>query len=72
MGGTSAGWTYLTAGEAARILGVSPKTINRWADNGRIPCAVTLGGHRRFRPDVIAAVGSSMGLENEKEAGSPS
>ena len=43
----------LTPGQAARILGVSPKTVNRWATDGRIPCAVTLGGHRRFRVDVI-------------------
>lgn len=68
MGGTSAAWTYLTAGEAARILGVSPKTINRWANDGRIPCTVTLGGHRRFRADVIAAAGSAMGLQEAKES----
>ncbi|HEX3540689.1 MAG TPA: helix-turn-helix domain-containing protein [Acidimicrobiales bacterium] len=48
---------YLTPGEAARSLHVSPKTINRWANDGRIPCMVTLGGHRRFRrQDVDAAV----------------
>lgn len=72
MGGTSADWAYLTPGQAARILGVSPKTINRWANDGRIPCAVTLGGHRRFRPDVIAAVGSSMGLYDGDEPSGPS
>jgi excisionase family DNA binding protein len=48
---------YVTPGEAARYLHVSPKTINRWANDGRIPCIVTLGGHRRFRrEDVDAAV----------------
>jgi excisionase family DNA binding protein len=55
--------TYLTPGQAARMLGVSPKTINRWANEGRIPCAMTLGGHRRFRADVIRAVATSMGLD---------
>jgi excisionase family DNA binding protein len=55
--------TYLSPGQAARILGVSPKTVNRWANEGRIPCAVTLGGHRRFRVDVIRGVASSMGVE---------
>lgn len=40
--------TYLTVGEVARILGVSPKTVSRWADRRLIPCVVTLGGHRRF------------------------
>lgn len=48
---------YVTPGEAAKYLHVSPKTINRWANDGRIPCIVTLGGHRRFRrEDVDAAV----------------
>jgi excisionase family DNA binding protein len=51
------GGDYVTPGEAARYLHVSPKTINRWANDGRIPCIVTLGGHRRFRrEDVDAAV----------------
>jgi excisionase family DNA binding protein len=55
---------YLTPGQAARMLGVSPKTVNRWATDGRIPCAMTLGGHRRFRTDVIRSVAVSMGLED--------
>lgn len=48
---------YLTPGEVARLLHVSPKTVNRWAHEGRIPCIVTLGGHRRFpRAEVEAAM----------------
>ncbi len=72
MDASSSDWAYLTPGQAARILGVSPKTINRWANDGRIPCSVTLGGHRRFRSDVIAAMGSSMGLQNGEESSRPS
>lgn len=64
--------SYLTPGQAARILGVSPKTVNRWADLDRIPCAVTLGGHRRFRADVIAAVSASMGMKNSDQPEDPS
>ncbi len=59
---TSADAAYLTPGQVARMLGVSPKTVNRWASDGRIPCAVTLGGHRRFRADVIRSVAESMGM----------
>jgi excisionase family DNA binding protein len=66
VGGVSAEGTYLTTGQAARILGVSPKTVNRWANDGRIPCVVTLGGHRRFRADVIAAVAVSMGMQADE------
>ena len=48
---------YLTPGEVARALHVSPKTIIRWANEGRIPYTMTLGGHRRFqRADVEAVV----------------
>lgn len=44
---------YLTPGQAASALGVSPKTVSRWAAQGLLPCLVTLGGHRRFlREDV--------------------
>ncbi|MGH9280408.1 MAG: MerR family transcriptional regulator [Acidimicrobiales bacterium] len=47
---------YLKPSEVARILHVSPKTVDRWANEGRIACIVTLGGHRRFsRADVAAA-----------------
>ena len=56
--------TYISPGQAASILRVSPKTVNRWADKKRIPCAVTLGGHRRFQLDVILAVAKSMGIED--------
>ena len=44
---------YLTPREAAQMLGVSPKTVVRWAAEGRISSLVTLGGHRRFKRDEI-------------------
>jgi excisionase family DNA binding protein len=43
-----AGGGYLTRAEVARILGVSPNTVSRWAREGRLTCQLTLGGHRRF------------------------
>ena len=51
---------YLTPGEVARMLHVSPKTVNRWANEGRIPCLVTLGGHRRFQREEIERVVEQM------------
>jgi excisionase family DNA binding protein len=47
---------YITTGEVARMLGVSPKTVARWAKEGRLPHLVTLGGHRRFPADAIRAL----------------
>lgn len=44
---------YLRAAQAAALLHVSPKTVSRWAKEGKIPCFVTLGGHRRFPRGAI-------------------
>ena len=44
---------YLTRAQVAALLGVSPNTVARWARSGRIPCQLTLGGHRRFEHSVI-------------------
>lgn len=51
---------YVAPGEAAEMLHVSPKTVNRWAHEGRIACIVTLGGHRRFRREEIERVADQM------------
>ena len=40
--------SYLHTAEVADILHVSPKTVSRWAKEGRLPFQKTLGGHRRF------------------------
>jgi len=60
---------YLTPGQAANLLHVSPKTLNRWAHEGRIPCILTLGGHRRFRKDQIEEIAARMeqGVSDESE-----
>ena len=38
----------LSLGPAARLLGVDPDTLRRWADDGRVEAFTTPGGHRRF------------------------
>ena len=43
---TSDDWVALA--EASRILGVSPATVRRWSDAGRLRVFTTPGGHRRF------------------------
>ena len=47
---------YLTPGEVARMLHVSPKTVARWATQQKLPYVKTLGGHRRFPADQIEAL----------------
>lgn len=44
---------YLRAGAVARLLHVSPKTVARWAKQGKLPHVRTLGGHRRFSEEFI-------------------
>lgn len=39
----------VTVSEAASLFGVSPATIRRWADEGKIVGRRTLGKQRRFR-----------------------
>lgn len=46
----------LTPGEVARILRVDPKTVTRWATQGRIQSVRTPGGHRRFYAAEIMGI----------------
>ena len=46
----------LTPGEVARLFRVDPKTVTRWAVEGKLTCIRTLGGHRRFKADEVYAL----------------
>jgi excisionase family DNA binding protein len=39
---------WVSLSEASRVLGVSPATLRRWSDAGRLRVFTTPGGHRRF------------------------
>lgn len=51
---------YLRTAEVARLLHVSPKTVTRWAKDGKLPHSRTLGGHRRFPAEAIDKVARDM------------
>jgi excisionase family DNA binding protein len=40
--------SFLRPAEVADLLSVSPKTVSRWAKEGKLPFMKTLGGHRRY------------------------
>jgi molybdopterin-binding protein len=44
----------LRLGEAAEILGVSPDTVRRWTQGGRLPSERTAGGQRTVRRADVA------------------
>lgn len=46
----------LTPGEVAKLFGVDPKTVSRWADAGRLRALRTLGGHRRYRAAEVRSL----------------
>ena len=55
--------TFLRSAEVAAILQVSPKTVCRWAMDGKLPFQRTLGGHRRFPEQVIRELAASLQVQ---------
>jgi molybdopterin-binding protein len=47
-------------GQAAELLGVSPDTVRRWTDAGRLPTLRTRGGRRRINGAVLADFAASL------------
>lgn len=64
---TDSGRRLLTRAEVAAIFQVSPSTITRWAEAGKLPAAKTLGGHRRYDAASIEALAqqSSPNLQSQ-------
>jgi excisionase family DNA binding protein len=45
---------YCTTREAARLLGISVRTVQLWVEKGRLKGWKTAGGHRRISRDAVA------------------
>jgi excisionase family DNA binding protein len=55
---------YLRTAQVAAILSVSPKTVSRWAKEGRLPPHLrTLGGHRRYPERQVRELAASLRQE---------
>jgi excisionase family DNA binding protein len=50
----------LTPGEVAALFRVTPKTVTRWAEAGKLPVVRTLGGHRRFPAAAVRRVRADL------------
>lgn len=58
----------LTSSQVAALLGVTPMTVVRWSDSGRLQCEQTPGHHRRFRRDAVEALRNQAGNVSELAA----
>jgi len=58
--------SLLTPGEVASMFRVDPKTVSRWANDGKLSAYRTLGGHRRFRENEVLELRASSGLTDER------
>ena len=54
--------TTYTIGRAAELLGVSPDTVRRWADSGKLPATRTPGGRRLIDGPSLAQFATTMGI----------
>jgi excisionase family DNA binding protein len=55
--------SFLRSAEVAAILQVSPKTVCRWAMDGKLPFQWTLGGHRRYPEEAIRELAASLQVQ---------
>jgi excisionase family DNA binding protein len=46
----------MSPSEVAKLFRVDPKTVIRWAENGKLTVIRTLGGHRRFQEQEVLAL----------------
>jgi excisionase family DNA binding protein len=54
--------SYLHTAEVADILHVSPKTVSRWAKEGKLPFLKTLG-HRRYPAAEIRQLAAELQVQ---------
>ena len=60
---------YLTVGEAARVLGVSPSTLRRWDRAGRVAAVRhPVNGYRLYRREALESLLRSVAAAGVKGA----
>ncbi len=56
---------YLSTGQAAKRLSVTPDTILKWIKRGKLPAVRTVGGHYRVARECIESI---LRFEGERQA----
>lgn len=57
----------MTPAEVAEVFHVDPRTVTRWANQGRISSFRTPGGHRRFLREEVEALRKKTSLAARQE-----
>jgi excisionase family DNA binding protein len=57
---------YLSRSQVAELFNVAPSTVTRWADEGRLTCVRTLGGHRRYLRESVVRLVRAVTKEGER------
>ena len=60
--------TRFSIGEAAQLLGVSPDTVRRWVDAGRLAAERDAQGHRTIAGPDLAAFARDLGNEPDPDS----
>ncbi|WP_203907004.1 TOBE domain-containing protein [Rhizocola hellebori] len=60
--------TSFRIGEAAALLGVSPDTIRRWVDAGRLAAVRDEHGHRTIEGTDLAAFATTLAAETDEHS----
>lgn len=56
---------YLSPGNTAKILGVTPATLRGWTNRGILRAETTEGGHRRYPVSEVLRLAKKNGIELE-------
>ena len=59
----------ITTAQAAKLLGVSPQTVQKWVDAGYLPAWKTVGGHRRLDADAVDRMVASRRMPGNEARG---
>ena len=62
---------YGTNQDVAALFKVNPKTVARWAKDGKLPHSKTLGGHRRYDMAEMRALADATREEVQGEEATP-
>lgn len=62
------GKAVYTSSAVSAIFNVSPKTISRWAEEGRLSFTKTLGGHRRYTQAEVERLAALLGVTPPTQA----